>query len=240
MMYIKSLTKESRALQLFCFPYAGGNASIYLPWKEKISKDIELFTIGLPARGEFFFEEAIVDMDILIEKLYREILPYLHQPFAFFGHSMGGVIAYALLKKIEQESSYRAEFIVISASKPPFEYYGGSEHLLDNQTLKSKLIAYNATPQEVLENDELMELVLPIYRADLELINSYNPPKNSKLKSKIYLFNGLKDMPKEQMLTWADYFEEEVECYEFDGGHFFVNSHQDEVIAKLSTLLLNL
>jgi len=237
-MYIKSLTNKRRGLQLFCFPYAGGGATMYLPWRDKISKDIELFAIQLPARGELFLEEPITNMDILVERLYQEILPYLRRPFAFFGHSMGGVIAYALLKKIEQNSNYRANFIVISASKPPFEYYGKDEHLLDNQALKSKLVSHNATPKEVLESDELMELILPIYRADLELVGSYNPPKTPKVQSKAYLFNGIEDMSKERIMQWSNYFREIAEYYEFNGGHFFINTHRDEVFRRVGEILL--
>jgi medium-chain acyl-[acyl-carrier-protein] hydrolase len=236
MKHIKSITKEQRALQLFCFPYAGGSASIYFSWRDKISSDIEILTIQLPARGELFLEDAIVDMDILVERLYREILPYLNRPFAFFGHSMGGVIAYALLKKIEQYSHYRAKFIIISATKSPSNYYGRREHLLTNKALKEKLIEHNATPKEILENSELMELILPIYRADLELIHTYNPLLLPKIKSKLYLFNSLEDMSKERIMKWSDYFEQEVGYYEFLGGHFFINSNRDWVISKISIL----
>jgi surfactin synthase thioesterase subunit len=233
MKYIKSITKEKRKLRLFCFPYAGGNSTtIYTPWRDEISDDIELFAVLLPARGELFLQDAIVDMDELVDKLYKEIVLYLDSDFAFFGHSMGGVIAFALLKRLELDG-YRAKFIIISASKPPFEYTKSNDYMLSDKLLTDKLIAHNATPKEVLDNPGLMELILPIYRADLKLIHRYNPPPMPKLKSKLYLFNGVDDMPKEQIMQWCKYFESDVEYREFLGGHFFINDYRDLVLNEI-------
>jgi len=238
-MYIKRLNNTSCSeINLFCFHYAGGSVSAYHSWKDKYPTEVGLFGMQLPARGDRFVEDAIVDMEIVVSEIVDELKPYLCKPFVFFGHSMGGVVAYGVLRKLE-ELGYMAKAIIISASKTPEVYSNATDYLLSDEELKDKLKKLNATPQEILENDELMELVLPIYRADLELLSRYNISDDTKLKSKAYIFNSKDDIPKEQIMQWSRYFVSEIVYKEFEGGHFFINTSTDKVISTINDILSN-
>ena len=81
-------------LRLFCFPYAGGGASAFKSWNEFFSDDIELCIFQMPGREERLSEKLITDMSQLVDVLVEEITTYSDRPFAFFGHSMGAIVAY--------------------------------------------------------------------------------------------------------------------------------------------------
>ncbi len=233
--YLKTINNTINGLQLFCLPYAGGNSSIYYPWKKTINNKIELISVQLTGRANLYREELIINLDILIDKLYREIEPYLNRPFAFFGHSMGGVIAYALMAHIERVSGKRAEFIIISATKPPNHYTSMEDYLLSDRDLKKKLKNNGATPKEVLDSKELMDIILPIYRADCKLLAT-NRVAKEKIETKAFIFNSEEDIEKKVMMEWQEYFIKEIEYIKFDGGHFFIHKKEREVIEKINDI----
>ena len=226
-----------KKLRLYCLPYAGGNASIYASFKDKIGDEIELVAIQLPGRSERMFEEAFTDMDALVETIYRQIASTLHEPFAFFGHSMGGVIAYALTKKIESYSRYRPVFTIISATKPIEVLNQNRKHMLDDKALIEMLKTYKASPEAVLESKELMDLLLPTIRADYQLIETYKAPVGKALETPLILFNCEEDMPKETICAWQKYFKYDAKYITFEGGHFFIHSQGDKMVREIRELV---
>ena len=228
---------SNKKLRLFCFPYAGGNASMYYPLKENIGEEIELVAVQLPGRSERMFEEAYTDMDALVEKLYRQIKPALHEPFALCGYSMGGVIAYALTKKIEEFSKYRPEFTIISATKPMTLLNQSTNHTLSDDGLIDILRAHKASPEEVLESKELMALVLPTIRADYQLIETYKVKNGPPLETRLVLFNSEEDMDKETIHLWEEYFKNKATYVGFEDGHFFIHTQTEKFIKEIKTLV---
>jgi len=228
---------SNKKLRLFCFPYAGGNASMYYPLKENIGEEIELVAVQLPGRSERMFEEAYTDMDALVEKLYRQIAPTLHEPFALCGYSMGGVIAYALTKKIEEFSKYRPEFTIISATKPIGLLNQGKKHTLSDDGLIDVLRAHKASPQAVLDSKELMEMILPTIRADYQLIETYKVVNGSQLETPLVLFNSEEDMEKKTISMWQEHFKNKAKYVDFDDGHFFIHTQVDKFIKEIKILV---
>ncbi len=228
---------SNKKLRLFCFPYAGGNASMYYPLKDKIGEEIELVAVQLPGRSERMFEEAYTDMDALVEKLYRQIAPMLHEPFALCGYSMGGVIVYALTKKIEKFSQYRPEFSIISATKPMALLNQSTKHTLCDDGLIDMLREHKASPEEVLESKELMALVLPTIRADYQLIETYKVENGPALETQLVLFNSEEDMDKETICLWQEYFKNEAKYVGFEDGHFFIRTQTEKFIKEIRTLV---
>lgn len=226
-----------KKLRLYCLPYAGGNASIYSSFKGQIGDEIELVAIQLPGRSERMFEEAFTDMDALVETIYRQISSTLHEPFAFCGYSMGGVIAYALTKKIEAYSQYRPEFTIISATKPIDLLNQNRKHMLDDKALIEMLKTYKASPDAVLESKELMDLLLPTIRADYKLIETYKAPMGKRLETPLILFNSEEDMSKETICAWQKYFKYDAKYISFEGGHFFIHSQLNKMINEIKGLV---
>jgi surfactin synthase thioesterase subunit len=234
--------KEKRAghshrLRLFCFPYAGGNNSIYKDWEKNLDKSVSLVTVHLKGRMERMGEVAVNDMQTLVKELYAEIRPYLNEPFAFFGHSLGGLIAFALLKHIEKETGKTAECIIVSASRAPHIYAENKIGDYSDENLTKKIKAYGNTPDYVLESKELMEMILPTLRADYQVLDSYDSCVGEALISQGVIFNCEDDVNKEVSLQWQSCFKKECFYVSFEEGHFFINTQSDKVISEVNRVL---
>ena len=233
--------KEKKAghkhkVRLFCFPYAGGNSSIYNDWSQELHKDISLITLQLKGRMERIAEDAVNNMDTLVDELYNYIKPYLFEPFAFYGHSLGGLVSFALLQKIEQ-NGFTAKAIFIAATKPPHAYLDSKMNDYSDETLTNKLKEYKNTPDYVLESKELMELILPTIRADYQLLDSYNIKKEKNTISKLVLFNCEDDIKKKVNLEWSEYFKNDYIYRSFEDGHFFLNTQRSKIINYINQVL---
>jgi len=241
-MHTNKYFKEKRAghrhrLRLFCFPYAGGNNSIYKDWDHEIDSDISIVTIHLKGRMERMGEEPINNMNLLVDELFENIKGFLNEPFAFFGHSLGGLVAFALLKKIEKETDRRAQAIIVSASKAPHVYALNKINDYSDEHLTQKIKNYGNTPDYVLESAELMELILPTLRADYMVLDSYDNCEDGKLTSPAIIFNCEDDVAKEVSLQWQECFENECQYSTFEEGHFFINAQREKVISEVNKVL---
>jgi surfactin synthase thioesterase subunit len=85
-------------LRLFCFPYAGGGASIYRTWPDDLPRDVEVCAIQLPGRERRLSEPPLRSLQKAVEILVGVMRPYLDLPFALFGHSMGALLAYEVAR----------------------------------------------------------------------------------------------------------------------------------------------
>jgi medium-chain acyl-[acyl-carrier-protein] hydrolase len=107
------------ALRLFCLPYAGGWSQIYRPWINHLSHDIELCLIDLPGRGPRLSETPITSLSVLVEEILVNIHTYLDRPFAFFGHSMGALLAFELAKLLRQRGYPVPNHLFVSGHRAP-------------------------------------------------------------------------------------------------------------------------
>src|SRR5690349_1621425 len=80
-------------LRLFCFPYSGGAAWAYRDW-QSLPPDIDVCGIELPGRGKRLREAPLNKMSLAVELVAKEIISLLDRPYAFFGHSMGAIMAF--------------------------------------------------------------------------------------------------------------------------------------------------
>ena len=90
-------TKSHARLRLFCFPYAGGGASIYHPWSKRLSGDVEICPLYLPGRENRLREPCFKRLSSLVEELTDALTHFMDVPFAFFGHSMGALISFEVI-----------------------------------------------------------------------------------------------------------------------------------------------
>ena len=89
-------------LRLFCFPYAGGGAAVYRSWGGLLPREIQPCPVNLRGRGSRFTEAPLERLEAVTESLAEELAPHLDVPFAFFGHSMGALIAFELTRLLRR------------------------------------------------------------------------------------------------------------------------------------------
>jgi medium-chain acyl-[acyl-carrier-protein] hydrolase len=135
-------------VRLFCFPYAGGSSAFYRDWHRKLGRAIEVIPVELPGRGTRLPEPPYRRLMPLIGDLETAIAPLLDKRYAFFGHSMGAVIAFELTRRIFLSDRPMPSYLFISGSSAPCRRSSELVHKLPDAQLIDRLRKLNGTPPE--------------------------------------------------------------------------------------------
>ena len=232
---------DSRArLRLFCFPYAGGGGGIFRSWVRQLQPAIEVIPALLPGREIRLREAAFTSIDTMVETLSREIVPYLDRPFAFFGHSMGAMISFELARRLRSERGVEPEHLFLSGRRAPqLPERDPVIHDLPEPEFIVEVERLNGTPKEVLESRELMEILLPMLRADFAVCSSFNYVPGAPLKCSITALGGTKDetATREKLAGWCAETTGRCTVTMLEGDHFFVNQQRDEILRIINRTL---
>jgi len=231
--------KADAVLRLFCFPYAGGGASIFRNWFQYLPDEVEVIAIRPPGRENRFNEAPISSLPTLVELLYTNILPLLDKPFIFLGHSNGALTCFELARLLETRQGPTPDKVILSAKCPPHipSPSKSISHLSDAEFI-AELQNINGTPEEILQNVEVMEVLLPLLRADFALSENFVHKNNTPLKSETILFHGMKDrFSKEEISSWQDLLVKPFRLFEFSDGHFFIDSQRQQFLSLVDQLL---
>ncbi len=233
-------TSPITKLRLFCFPYAGGSAQIFSKWAEYLPGFVDVIAIQSPGRGRRFSEKPIGCLKTKVQMLHQEILPYANEPYLFIGHSNGALLAYELARELQKSGHSNLKHIILSAKRAPhLPDIKEPIHDLPNKEFIKELKGYNFTPDEVLENDELMELFLPMLRADFSLSDTHDFDREYSLDSNATLFwgNQDEDVPLNDVLAWKELITGETNLIEFNDGHFFISSQENLFLKEVNELI---
>lgn len=231
---------ERAQLKLFCFPYAGGTSQIYRSWDQYLPPTVEVIAVELPGRGSRLREPAFVSLPDLVQALTTAMIPMLNGPFAFFGHSMGAIIAFELARSMRRLFDREPEVLCASGRRAP-QVPSDKPHTYDlpKDEFIAELKRIDGTPREVLEHAELMELVLPLLRADFQLIETYEYDEGPPLSCPITAYGGESDEEEcgELMSMWQSQTTSDFALHLLPGDHFFLRSSQPRLLGLLSRQL---
>ena len=232
---------ESPVARLFCFPYAGGSAVIYRDWATALADGIELVIIQLPGRANRLFEEPCKKISDVLDGLLSEIIPLLDKPYFVIGHSLGGRIALDLVSELTLRGVRLPDLFIASGSRAPQQpLRKPSIADLPYAEFINELRLMGGTPKEVLDNDEMMELFLPMLRADFAMASELREV-HDLINSNLVIFWGDEDefVTESDVMPWAEFFTGNSSVYCFNGGHFFIETQRASVIQKINELLTN-
>ncbi|QBD78791.1 thioesterase [Ktedonosporobacter rubrisoli] len=236
-------SKAQPRLRLFCFPYAGGGASIYRQWFNKLPRDIEVCAIQLPGRENRIQEPPFTQLSPLVKTLRQVLAPYLDLPFAFFGYSMGAHISFELARLLRrQQQPGPAHLFIAAAHAPQLPHRDEAIHDLAEPEFLAKLASLGGTPEAVLQNAELMELLSPTLRADFKLYETHAYIAETPLDCPITAFGGEQDatVSRQELMAWNEQTTKAFKLYIFPGDHFFLHGEQERLLQATTQALLTL
>lgn len=213
--------------RLFCFPYAGGASSIYRDWANRLPPSIEVHPVQLPGHGNRLRESLFKRVQPLVESTAQALRPNLEGSFSFFGHSMGAIISFELAHLLRRENKPGPSHLFLSGRPcPHLTKKEAPKYDLPEPEFIEELRRLQGTPQEVLEHPELMSVLSPILRADLEICQTYECEPRPPLDCPITAFGGLQDadVVREQLEGWRDYTTSSFAVRMFPGNHFFLHT----------------
>lgn len=238
--FTKTVVHPAEKLQLFCFPYAGGGASIFTSWKSRLAPDITLLPVQLPGRESRLIEAPMDSIQEIVQSLVPAMVPYVHKPFAFFGHSMGALIAFETARQLYSQTGILPVHIIVSAKSAPHLPYSKKQlHDLADQSFTEELRLMQGTPEEVLQNAELMQIIMPRLRADFKACETYICEPGNPLSCPMTVFGGMKDfeVTTDSLHAWQQHTTLPIDVRMFEGNHFFIHEQEQEVISAVVNIL---
>ena len=239
----RTTANRSARLRLFCFPYAGAGASVFNSWVDHLSLEVELCAVQLPGRESRYSEPFCVDLALLVQSLIPVLQPFTDIPFAFFGHSMGGLISFELARECRRQHQQGPVHLIVSGCRAP---QLPDPHPPISGELDPAFIAhlrqYGGTTETVLENNELMEVLLPLLRADFAMCEAYSYSREEPLNCSVSAFGGKEDrrVSVEELSAWQFQTSGSFELHTFPGQHFYIHYSQLPFLNALSRDLAKL
>lgn len=215
-------------VKLFCIPYSGGSAALYLTWKKSLPSNIHLFPVELAGHGGRINEPLYRDVDDAVNDIASYIVSNIQKDeiYAIAGHSMGSLLAYEVYYKLKEMGIHSPCHMFFSGRKAPQNIGHETEYYKKPDAEFLEIVYhYGGTTREVMENEELRKLFLPILRADFMIAEVYEwHEKVTKIDCNITVVNGNRDLSvlDSNMDEWALCTDKKCNIYTVAGAHFFI------------------
>lgn len=241
--WVKSPNPNLQArFRLFCFPHAGGGASLFRNWADLLPREVEVCAVQLPGREDRLREPPFTRLPQLIESLAHALQPYVQErPYAFFGHSMGGYISFELARYLRSHLHTGPSQLFIAATRAPqLPDRDPPVHALPEKEFIEKLHQLNGTPIEILQNPEILEIALPLLRADFAVCETYSYLVEYPLSCPICVYGGTddKEVTYADMAAWSEHTQASFKQLMFPGDHFFFSRNPTDLLQVISRELM--
>jgi medium-chain acyl-[acyl-carrier-protein] hydrolase len=226
------------SLRMFCFPYAGAGSIVYRTWPDGLPSQIEVVSILYPGRESRLRVPPFNSMKPLIDALAAEMLPLLDRPFAFYGHSLGGLIAFELARELRRCQNPLPSHLFISSRRAPHlpDPLPHIAELRNDEFALAIQQRYNGIPKAIQQDPELLDIFLPILKADFSVLETYEYIQEPAFKFGISTYIGIQDtiVTLEDITAWQAHTYLPISIQSFPGDHFFIQSQRLPVLQSLS------
>ncbi len=228
--------------RLYCFPYAGGASSAFAPWARMLAPQISVLGVELPGHGSRFSETPFDSVSEMAEDAADAIASSESDaPFALYGHSLGAVVAFETAQILQRMAKGKH-------ARPPIHLFVGAaraphlptvltpiSHLPQKDFLDAVQRRYGGLPAALFDEPELLEMVLPVLRADFKAYEDYRYADSSILECPVTGFHGSLDpvVRNAAMSEWSRVTDGSFRLYIVDGDHFFLNTCKEVLLAAV-------
>ena len=237
--------EESNRTRLLCFPFPGGSASYFAPWKKKISATVDLIPVLYPLREVRSKEKMPGSFIEFVREFVDENEELFSKPYAFFGYCGGATVAFEASIYATQKYGRGPSYGMVASSEAP-EYLRDRLPEVDASENTERMLEYLSNlgifDASILQNDMFLKYYLPIFTADCDLYRTYQYVPGRKIDCDLDILVGFPDpsVAEEKAVEWKDVTNGSYDLKNVEGGHFFVDSKTDEVCDLLNRKLRSL
>lgn len=219
-------------INLICFPYSGGSASYYAPWKNSYPEEINILPVAYPMRELRMKEEMPGSLVELAESFAEDNEELFDAPFAFFGHCTGALVAYETAKYIQKNFRKSPKlFFASSSASPSCIMFAGKITDASDDIMLAHLVDDGIINVEFARQDICRNYILPILRKDLQLHEEYRCETADPMKCRIVAAYGIQDklLTDTDAADWSRFTINSFRAVPFNDGHFYLNTHGDKL-----------
>jgi surfactin synthase thioesterase subunit len=218
-----------------CFPHAGGSASFYMPVADALSPGIDVAAIQYPGRQDRRHEPGATSVTTLADRIARALTDGEDdRPFTFFGHSMGALIAFEVARRLERTGPGPVRLFA-SGRRAPSRTRDENVHTRDDAGVIAEMKALSGTDAKILQDEELLQMVLPAIRSDYQAVETYRCDPGATVRCPVTVLTGDAD-PRtslDEARDWEAHTTAGSDLRVFTGGHFFLSERPAEVLAVI-------
>ncbi|CAM5281327.1 thioesterase [Streptomyces spiroverticillatus] len=238
---VRWAASEEAPVRLFCLPHTGGGAALYRAWAQRLAPAVDVVAIRLPGRENRFRETPHRRLDTLVDALANAVEPLLDRPHAWFGHSMGALIAHELSHTLRERGLREPGRLLVSGRRAPhLPSRQPRVHDAPTPDLVAHLRELNGTPAAVLDSPAALAALLPMVRADFAVSETYQWRARRPLDCPVSVLGGRDDAltTPAELAGWRESTAGTCEIRMFDGGHFYLHEEaHEQVLAALAAEL---
>jgi pyochelin biosynthesis protein PchC len=226
--------------RLVCFPHAGGSATFYFPMAAALRDRFEVLAVQYPGRQDRRNEEPVDSIAELADRVFAALRPWLEDgPVAFFGHSMGAIVAFEVARRAERDAPLSPVVLIASGRRAPSRRRPDTLHQRDDDAIIAELRKLDATHASLLADEEVVQMILPAVRTDHRAIETYVYEPGPPLTCAITAFIGDEDprVTVDEARAWAEHTTAGFELRTFHGGHFYLTAQPEETITQIADVL---
>jgi len=223
------------AIRLVCLPHAGGSASYYFSMSQELAPGIEVLAVQYPGRQDRRREPLIGNAADLADQISAALVPIAGQPFAFFGHSMGAILAFEVAQRLRTQLGVSPQRLFVSGRRAPSRARKGNVHQRDDAGLLAELNRLGGTDKRLLNDPEMLPAILAVSRNDYKVAETYAWVPGEPLACPVTALMGSADPQAtvEEAEAWREHTTGPFDLRVFPGGHFYLDQARAEVLKAI-------
>lgn len=226
-------------VRVLCIPYAGGSTQVFHPLARTLPETIEVGAVQLPGRWNRRLEPLLTKVSDAARTLASELIRLPHMPYALFGYSVGGLIAFETARILSLDTKQPQPLaLILAAIQAPMDRQKRPHlhNLSDNEFIKKHIERYpGGIPAAILNEPDFLKMMLPVLKADTKMFETYEYVPGQALRCPIYTIAGEQDLlcPPSSMDGWKNETTGSHHGETVAGNHFFINGAVDRLRATI-------
>lgn len=223
-------------LRLICFPFAGGGASLFHPWQSLVPRDVQVCPVELPGRDSRYNEPPRRDLRGLVQELVRAVDCFVDCPYALFGHSLGGLLAFELARELRSLGKPApVRFFASACRAPQLPSRREPIHGLEDERFLEQLTRLTGLSTNQKADFEIVRLLVPVLKADFEMSDTYRYVAEPAFTFPITALGGNQDglVAAGDLVAWHLQTAGSFRLRLLPGGHLFLRSSPGRVLKMI-------
>ncbi|WP_243726870.1 thioesterase II family protein [Actinocrispum wychmicini] len=225
--------------RVICFPHAGGSASYYFRMSRALAPEVEVLAVQYPGRQDRHAEQMIDSIPELTGRIVDALGEYDDRPFAFFGHSMGALVAYEVARTLQGRGGTLPRCLFVSGRQAPSVPHRGKTHATDDAGLLEELRRIGGTDPRFLDEPDLAAAIVRVTRNDYRAVDRYRWAPGPPLECPVTALTGANDPQAavDEVAVWREFTSVGFDLRVFPGGHFYLDACRAGVAGAVSDAL---